>query len=298
MTKILMDGSRGFVGSRLKVKLLEMGHDLICVVRPKSDMKLESHEVWGDILDYDRIIQIVEAYDPETVIHLAALTPVRESFIQPILYQQVNFIGTANLLHACGKALRNDYRFIMSSTAEVYGENGEEVKREGQKLAPMSPYAVSKAAADTYVRMCGAAYGLEYVLLRPNNSYGRPFSGYFVESKMEKLIKNEACELYYPNSSRDYMWMEDHVNAYLTVLERGYGAYNVSPGELITNMAMVRLMKKTIGSESEIKVIPPPPTRPTDHSGISMDCALIRGLGWKPETSRIDGIKKLREMYP
>lgn len=298
MTRILLTGFRGFVGSRLKDKLMDMGHDLVCVVRPKSDMKLEHCEVWGDITDYDRIIQIIEEHKPQTIIHLAAITPVRESFVQPLLYQQTNLIGMVNLLHVCNRVLGNNYRFIVASTAEVYGENGEEVKREGQKLMPMSPYAVSKAAGDMYVRMCGAAYGLEYVLLRCNNTYGRPFSGYFVESMMEKLIKNEMCEFYYPNSSRDYMWVDDHVNAYLTVLEKGYGVYNVSPGELITNMAMVRLMKKTIGSESEIKVIPPPPTRPTDHAGINMDCTLIRSLGWKPETSRVEGIKKLREMYP
>lgn len=296
--KVFLTGARGFIGSRLKQKLIEAGHDLTCVVRQKSDMKLEPYETWGDITDFYRLEWVLREVKPELVIHLAATTPVRESFVQPIFYQQTNFFGTINLIHACREALGSDFRLIMASTAEVYGENGEDVKREEQKLVPMSPYAVSKAACDTYVRMCGTAYGLDYVMLRPNNTYGRPFSGYFVESMMEKIIKNQVCELYYPNSTRDYMWIDDHVNAYLTVLEKGYGTYNVSPGELITNIAMAKLIKKTIGSESEIKAVPPPPTRPTDHSGIHMDCSLIRALGWKPETSRIEGIKKLRAMYP
>lgn len=295
--KILMDGSRGFIGSKLKAGLMNNGHDVTCIVRPKSDMKLEPCEVWGDITDYDRLMQIIESHRPEVVIHLAAVTPVRESFIQPILYQQINYIGTVNLIHACTKMLGNSFRFIMASSAEVYGENGEDVKREGQKLCPASPYAVSKVAADTYTQMCGAAYGLEYVVLRPNNSYGRPHSGYFVETMMEKLMRNDLCDLYYPNDYRDYMWVDDHVNAYLTVLERGFGVYNVAPGEPITNMAMARLIKKIIESTSEVKAVSPPSTRPTDHRGITMDTGLIRALGWRPKTSRVDGIRKLRSMY-
>jgi len=297
MTKIFFTGKTGFVGEKLYQKFVELGHEIYCLVRPKSVLDTSKNTVLGDLTDYDRLISLLNKIRPEVVVHLAALTPVRESFVQPLLYQQVNYIGTVNLVHACNEILGNDFKFIMASTAEVYGENGEDVKREGQKLCPMSPYAVSKAAADTYVQMCGASYGLEYVILRCNNTYGRPYRGYFVESMMEKLMKNQLCDFYYSNNYRDYMWIDDHVNAYLTVLDKGFGVYNVAPGELITNIGMVRLIKKIIGSTSEIKIIPPPATRPSDHRGINMDTSLIRNLGWKPETSRIEGIKKLRKIY-
>lgn len=269
------------------------------MLRIKSDIpeKLKVEFKLGDLTDSDRITHILEEVRPEVVIHLAALTPVRESFTQPVTYFTVNTLGTVNLIQACLKALGNDFRFIMASTAEVYGENGEDVKREGQKLSPMSPYAVSKATADMYLQACGPAYGIEYVILRPNNTFGRPYSGYFVEAMMEKLIENKLCDFYNPFNSRDYMWIYDHVNAYLTVLEKGFGLYNVSPGELITNIGMIKLMKKVIGSTSELKIINPPTTRPLDHRGINMDSSLIRSLGWAPKTSRIEAINKLREMY-
>ena len=294
--KILLTGP-GFVGSKLKQKLIENGHDVFSLVRPKSILDKEKNTFLGDITDFDRIYQIIKELKPETVIHLAALTPVRESFKQPLLYQQINYLCTVNLVHACNKVLGNNFRFIMASTAEVYGENGEDIKREGQKLVPMSPYAISKAAADMYVQMCGNSFGLEYVLLRSNNTYGRPYSGYFVESMMEKLMANKLCDLYYANNTRDYMWVDDHINGYLTVLEKGFGVYNVAPGELITNIGMCKLMKKIVGSTSEIKAIPAPDTRPSDHRGINMDSSQIRNLGWKPLTSRVDGILKLRQMY-
>jgi nucleoside-diphosphate-sugar epimerase len=297
MTKIFLTGASGFIGSRLKPQLELLGHDVYFLSRPKSKLDTSKNSILGDLTDYDRIYQIIAELKPEVVYHLAALTPVRESFKQPMLYQQINYLGTINLVHACLENLGNNFRFIMASTAEVYGENGEDVKREGQKLVPMSPYAVSKAAADIYIQMCGTAFGLEYVLLRSNNTYGRPYSGYFVEAMMEKLMSNKLCDLYYPNNSRDYMWVDDHVNGYLTVLNKGFGVYNVAPGELITNIAMVRLMKKVIGSDSEIKAVDAPGTRPTDHRGINMDSGLIRNLGWEPKTSRVEGIKKLYDMY-
>jgi len=294
--RILLTGGTGFVGSRLRMRL-NTEHTVKSLVRPKSTLENKKDTVLGDLTDYDRLHQIVKDFKPEVVYHLAALTPVRESFKLPILYQQINYMGTVNLLHACYNILGNDFRFIMASTAEVYGENGQEVKREEQKLAPMSPYAVSKMAADKYIRMCGKAYGLETVILRCNNTYGRPYSGYFVESMMEKLKENKLCDLYYANNSRDYMWVGDHVNAYMLVLDKGCGIYNVAPGELITNIGMVRLMKEVIGSKSEVVTVDPPKSRPTDHGGINMDASLIRSLGWKPETTRIEGIQKLRAMY-
>lgn len=134
MTKILLTGKTGFVGEKLYQRLVDAGHEVYCLMRPKSILDKSKDTVLGDITDYDRLISIVKEINPETVIHLAAITPVRESFTQPMIYQQINYIGTVNLVHACNEILGNNFRFIMASTAEVYGENGEDVKREGQKL--------------------------------------------------------------------------------------------------------------------------------------------------------------------
>lgn len=271
---------------------------MVPMVQQKSDMRQQVlGEVYGNLTDYDRLLRLLKQYKPDVIYHLAAITPVRLSFEMPLQYQMTNYIGTVNLIHAAMEALGTDFRFIAASTAEVYGENGDIVNTENSNLKPMSPYAVSKAAVDTYIQMCQAVYGLQAVVLRANNTYGRPHSGYFVEQRLEELMRGEHIKLYNSHHLRDYMFFPDHILAYLTVLERGQGVYNISPGELISNIIMVKLMRRVIGSSSTIEEIAPPANRPADHRGINLDAGILRMLGWAPLFTREEGIRMLHSTY-
>lgn len=297
MTRILLSGCSGFVGSWLKPKLEENGYEVAGLSRRGE----ENSKVFGDLTNYKSLVRAVGTVKPEIIINLAAITPNRLCFEYPRLYQETNYMGSVNLVHACLEVLGSDFRFIQASSAEVYGENSWALKREGQRLEPMTPYAVAKAAADKYLSMCGKIYSFDYAMLRCNNTFGRPHSGYFVETMMEKLVKNVVCNLYTPGHMRDYMWIEDHVNAYLTVLkkpfETAFRVFNVSPGEPISNLEMVLLMKRIVDSKSEVKLVPPPENRLFDHTSLVLDSTRIKRLGWKPLTSRRDAILKLRGMY-
>lgn len=296
MSNILLLGKTGFIGSHLYPRLVEKGYSVTPLLRFGS--RNVEGGIQGDLLNEESIDHAVAAVKPEIVVHLAALTPQRESWKYPSLFAATNFIGTVNLVNSCVKFLGSNFRFLAASSAEVYGDNGYTIKREDQPLRDQcSPYAVSKAAADGYVKLMQETVGFEGVRLRCNNTFGRPRSGYFVESMLEKILENKTVDLYHPNHVRDYMWVDDHVSAYLTVLERGYGVYNVSPMEPITNLGMVKLMAKTLGCQPQIVPTVPPPARPADHKSLILDSTLIRALGWRPETNRVDAIGKLRAMY-
>src|SRR5207244_4713416 len=126
-------------------------------------------------------------------------------------------------------------RLIAASTAEVYGwQPAGRAISESALLNPASPYAVSKAAADQYVQMANRIYYLRGTVMRPINSYGRVWeSGFYAEYVISKMVRGETCYIGAPDSIRDYLFAEDHVDDYLDVAQSekaGADVYNVSPG--------------------------------------------------------------------
>lgn len=333
MSKVLMTGASGFIGKHLVKRLRKEGYNIFPFIPQSSQNAGVFHQDpfvrVGDLTDYESLYRAVQTVVPEVIIHLGALTPVRLSWLEPIHYQMVNYMGTVNLIEACINILSPmKFRFIYASTAEVYGEpkNPVSTRYIGNKLAfceeehlnPISPYSVSKACAEHYLQMRRLSYPFKLTVLRANNTYGRPYSGYFVESMMEQILypikeaeklkekypdtvvmyKKPTVTLYYPNHIRDYLFIDDHVNAYAHVLENKLeGIYNVAQGEPISNIEMVWLMASLMGVNVEIREREPDLPRPCDQKAIIQDCTKLRRAGWKPEYTRAQGILKLRAMY-
>lgn len=316
MSTVFITGVSGFVGKYLHPQLLRENYDVHYSIKQSSDnariFSEDKHAQLGDLLNYDSLYRSVVEVKPDIIIHLAALTPVRLSWLEPIKYQMVNYIGTVNLLEACINALKKPFWFIYASSAEVIGKWDLKIgAREDCELNPVSPYAVSKANAEAYLKMRQMSANFDLTILRPNNSYGRPRSGYFVESIMEQMVpyipmeeykylrqKTGVISLYYPQNIRDYLFVDDHVSAYLHILKnRLLGTYNVAQGEPISNYDMVVLMAKTLNIPVLIETREPNLPRPCDQEAIIQDCSKIRASGWKPKLSRVEGIKALRGMY-
>ena len=219
----------------------------------------------------------------------------------------INFDGTVNLVHSIIKQSPNT-RLIAASTAEVYGwQPSRRPIAESAILNPASPYAVSKAAADQYVQMANRIYHLRGTVMRPINSYGRVSeTGFYTEYLISKMLAGETCYIGAPDSIRDYMFAEDHVDGYLDIAKSEKaigGVYNVSPGNPVTN---AELAKKLSGlTEFKGKLVfgsypPGYPQRPQsqDPAYLVLDNSRIsKEIGWRPRYTLDEGLKRTVELW-
>jgi nucleoside-diphosphate-sugar epimerase len=261
--------------------------------------------VTGDIIDYVSIRNALKTVNPDVIIHLAALTPVRDSFERPFEYQQANFAGTMNVAHAMLELPDpQTRRLIAASTAEVYGLQGKEPLKESLALKPTSPYAVSKAAADLYLQMMFHTYDLNCIIMRPTNSYGRKFDNSFViEYFVTQMLKGEKIYVGAPNSIRDYMYVDDHVNAYFLAMKniktKGQ-VYNIGTGVGTSNKELAEMIAEKIGYDRKRIVFgsypPGYPYRPpiSDQPSVVLDSNKIKKeLDWTPKVSLSEGLDKV-----
>jgi len=312
---VLVTGITGFIGSRLATKLVEQGDDVYGLVRHSSERELkriekivpEIHLIEGDLVRFHSVLSAVETSDPNVVFHLGALTPVRLSFDDPYPYIGINFDGTVNLVHSIVKQSPNT-RLIAASTAEVYGwQPAGRAISESALLNPASPYAVSKAAADQYVQMANRIYHLRGTVMRPINSYGRIWeSGFYAEYLISKMLRGETCYIGAPDSIRDYMFAEDHVDAYLDVAksEKAIGeVYNVSPGNPVTNVELAKKLSGLTGFKGKLVLgtYPPGyPQRPQSQDPVYLvldNTRISREVCWHPRYSLDEGLKQAVELW-
>jgi UDP-glucose 4-epimerase len=312
---VLITGITGFIGSRLASRLVKDGYNVHGLVRHSSERELsrirdvisQVHLIEGDLGTFHSIISAVDASEPEVVFHLGALTPVRLSFDDPYPYIATNFEGTVNLVHAILREAPNA-RLIAASTAEVYGwQDSNQPIREDALLNPASPYAVTKSAADQYVQMANRVYHLKATVLRPINSYGRTGEGgFYTEYLISKMLAGETCFVGAPDSIRDYMFAEDHVNAYILAAKSPKaigGVYNVSPGNPVSNSELAKTLTVMTGFKGKIVFGSYPPGYPQrpksqDPQYLVLDNSKIsKELAWKASHTLQEGLKLTVEMW-
>jgi len=264
MARVLVTGVTGFIGSILAKKLIELGYKVFGVARHCASRNLRPIEgilddivlLNADITDSMSISEALRSADPDYVCHLAALTPVSLSFEKPFDYFRINYLGTMNIIHAMMNLPDYEKRkIVIASTGEVYGFQKKEGARENPikeeaSLYPSSPYAVSKAAMDMYATMASQVYNLDCVTLRPTNTYGRKFETHFlVEYGIASMLKGEKVYIGAPESIRDYLYVDDHVNAYIQAMKKGERgqAYNIGRGEGIKNRLLIEKIADKIG---------------------------------------------------
>ena len=313
MTRVLITGIMGFIGSHLAKKLVDEKVEVYGVVRRVASRNMEVIRdliqdvtiISGDISDYVSTQNAVKTANPDVIFHLASLSPVRDSFERPFEYQQNNYIGTMNVAHSLLSLQDPQTRkIIAASTAEVYGIQTNEPLKESLSLHPSSPYAVSKTAADLYLQMMFNSFNLKGTILRPTNSYGRKFdTSFIVEYTVTQMLKGHRVYVGSPDSVRDYMYVDDHVNGYLLSMTNKKASgqvYNVGTGIGVSNKELVIMIADRIGFDKKNLVFgsypPGYPYRPviSDQSSIVMDSTKIRKeLGWKPTVTLSEGIDKV-----
>jgi dTDP-glucose 4,6-dehydratase len=308
--KVLVTGGAGFIGSNFIRHLLKSHKDvevtnfdkLTYAGNPESlaDIAGDSRYrfVRGDIASAADVNAVMEM-GFEAVINFAAETHVDRSIEDASPFLTTNIMGTQCLLEAARRLQLP--RFIHISTDEVYGSApaGESFTEE-TTLDPRSPYAASKASADHFVAAYANTYGVSAVILRCTNNFG-PFQ--FPEKLIPLIIANAREDKSLPIygdglQERDWLFVEDYCRAItLALVKAKAGAvYNVSAGAPQPNLKIVRTILQHLGKpESLMKYVK---DRPGHDRRYALDSSKIqRELGWRPEVSFEDGIRRTIDWY-
>jgi len=317
ITTALVTGVTGFVGSRLAARLIEKGYDVFGLVRPCASRDLKPIEpiqddltlISGDLTNLSSVANVLRNSNPDIVFHLGALSPVRYSFEHPFQYQDVNFVGTMNIAHSLMELSDSKKRRLLTaSTAEVYGIQAERPFREDMPLEPSSPYAVSKAAMDMYLRMAARVFGLNCVIMRPANSYGRRYEkNFLVEYLITSMLSEHRVYVGAPDSIRDYIHIEDHVEAYTRVAEKECApgeVFNIGSGRGISNRQLALMCSDFLHFDPkniEFGAYPPGyPMRPlaSDQPYIVLDSAKARKtVGWSCRIQLEQGLRMVADFW-
>lgn len=323
MTKILVTGGAGFIGSAVVRQAVALGHEVINLDKLTYAACLENvasvanspnyHFVQADICDREALERVFDTYQPEAVLHLAAESHVDRSIDGPADFIQTNIVGTFNLLEVsrnywitAGKPDR--FRFHHVSTDEVFGSLGETGQfHEDTPYDPRSPYSASKASSDHLVRAWGETYGLPVVLTNCSNNYG-PF--HFPEKLIPVIILNALAGKPLPiygkgENVRDWLFVEDHADALLTVLEKGGlgQSYNIGGENEARNIDIVRkicailddLRPQSTPYEELITFVS---DRPGHDLRYAIDPSRMRTeLGWRPSVTLDEGLLKTVHWY-
>ncbi|MFQ5417238.1 MAG: dTDP-glucose 4,6-dehydratase [Myxococcota bacterium] len=255
----IVTGGAGFIGSNfVRVALAETDARVVVVDRLTYAGNLESladveghpryQFIHADIADRGAVEQIYREVAPTALLNFAAETHVDRSIDGPAEFIRTNVTGTFELLDAARRLLqpepRSDFRFLHVSTDEVYGSLGPTgAFEETTSYEPNSPYSASKAGADHLVRAYGATYGLPTLLTNCSNNYG-PYQ--FPEKLLPLMILNavegKPLPIYGDGGNvRDWLYVEDHCQAILSVLQRGVPGerYNIGGNAERTNLEIV-----------------------------------------------------------
>jgi UDP-glucose 4-epimerase len=237
VTKVLVTGGAGFIGSWVADTLIDNGFDVIAIDNLSSGFmkninpKIKFYNI--DIRD-NKISEIFEKEKPDFVFHLAAKINLRESVENPKESADVNITGTLNLLINCVKY--NVKKFIFSSTGgAMYDDNCKLPASENEKENPISPYGISKFAIEKYLEFFKKVYGLDYVSLRYSNVYG-PRQNSKGEAGVVAIFIDNLLSGKQPvingsgEQTRDYVFVKDVANANFLALKLS-GIFNVGTGK-------------------------------------------------------------------
>ncbi len=317
---ILVTGAAGFIGSHVCEDLLRRGlsvvgldnmnqfynpelkaANLLDIERLAEEKKCEFVFYQADIRHCDQVAQILNNHPIDGIIHLAAMAGVRPSLQNPLLYEDVNQMGTTALLEEARKA--GVKRFVFGSSSSVYGNNTKVPFHEDDRVDhPISPYAATKKAGELTCHIYHKIYGLSIACLRFFTVYGPRQRPDLAIRKFAGLIKVGKKVPVYGDGhfSRDFTYVDDIVDGVYRSLawvaesvSPRYGIFNLGNAQTTTVLELVDYLSQAIGKPADIQFLP---EQPGDVQKTFADVSRAREvLGYDPKTKIKEGIGKFVE---
>ncbi len=309
MTRVLLTGAAGFIGSHLAEKLLARGDEVTGIdnfdpfyarpikernlAGPRSHAGFQFHET--DILDTEAVLRLLT---PDTVIvHLAAKAGVRPSLQDPSGYVRANITGTQSLIDAARQA--GVTRFVFGSSSSVYGDDTSPPFREdAAAVHPISPYAATKRAGELVLEALAPHHGLKVASLRFFTVYGpRQRPDLAIHSFTRRISAGEPITMFGDGSeARDYTYIDDIVRGVIAALDWteaapvGLEAFNLGGNETIALSRMIAEISAALGLDARIER---GGRQPGDVRLTSADLTKSgRMLGYTPATPFPEGIRR------
>ena len=321
--KILVTGGAGFIGSAVVRLAISRGYQVVnldaltyaaCLDNVASVTDHPDYAfVHADIRNRAAVDAALTAHAPDAIMHLAAESHVDRSIDGPGTFVDTNIMGTYTLLEAARAYWENrgrpdDFRFHHISTDEVFGSLSETgMFTENTPYDPRSPYSASKAASDHLVRAWHETYGLPMLLTNCSNNYG-PY--HFPEKLIPVIILNalagKPLPIYGDGSNvRDWLYVEDHADALLTVLEKGALGrnYNIGGENERSNLELVKTICAILdrlrpAGRPYADLITFVTDRPGHDARYAIDPTRIREeLGWRPSVTVEEGLERTVQWY-
>jgi len=324
--KLLVTGGAGFIGSAVVRQAIAAGHHVVnldaltyaaCLenVASVADSPRYAFEQ-ADIRDPAALKRILETHQPDAIMHLAAESHVDRSIDGPGDFIETNITGTYNMLEAAraywtAQGRPDSFRFHHISTDEVFGSlpaDKSVMFTEETPYDPRSPYSASKASSDHLVRAWAETYGLPVVMTNCSNNYG-PY--HFPEKLVPVIILNALAGKPLPiygagDNIRDWLYVEDHADALLTVVLKGAvgRSYNIGGENERTNLELVQALcaildaKRPRDAGPYADLITFVTDRPGHDARYAIDPTRIRTeLGWRPSVTVEEGLEKTVQWY-
>lgn len=312
--RLIITGGAGFIGSSLAIKSIQNQHN-VCVIDKltyagnKDNIKsIVDHSNFyfeeEDIGNFNKLIDILNSFEPDCVLHLAAETHVDNSINSSKPFIETNVEGTHKLLEAIRESSaykQKSIRLVHVSTDEVYGSLGKTGQfTELSQINPQSPYAASKAASDHLVLAWVNTYNMDCIVTNCSNNYGpRQHSEKLIPKIVKNAINGTPIPIYGDGQNvRDWLFVDDHSEALLVLAERGLTGqrYNIGGGYEKTNLEIARTICSTLHNLNVLEHDPEQlitfvQDRPGHDFRYAVDFSKLSAeINWSPRTSFEHGI--------
>jgi UDP-glucose 4-epimerase len=305
MTKALVTGGAGFIGSHVVDGYLAEGLEVVVVDDlsrgARENVSPRARFYQADIRDQAALQAVFEAEKPELINHHAAQIDVRRAVKEPIFDAECNIFGSIRLLELA--VAYKVQRFIYASTGgAIYGEPKVLPASEETPVLPITPYGISKHTVEHYLSLYSILYGLPYAVLRYGNVYGPRQSSKgeagVVAIFCEQMLQGITPTIYGDGSkTRDYVEVSDVVRANVNALRLGEGEIlNVSSGIRTTDYGIFTAVREALDIPSfEPRYAPKRPGE-VDHIGLDVSKARAQ-LAWQPQGELREGVKRTAEWF-
>jgi len=303
--KILLTGGTGFIGSNIAKALIDERHTVAVITRKRAVSNSSSFYVPGvkyftcDLIDVKTLEEIFKIFNPEIVNHHAGTVGIKQSVNNVVLDAEDNIIDSINLFDLSVKY--NVKRIIFASTSAVYGKPKVLPVSEDICLEPEMPYGISKLCSEEYLNFYRKMYGVERVILRYGNVYGKiahGSSGFasVLDLFFKKAYEGESLVLNGDGKeTRDFVYIKDVVNANILAIKGKEGIYNVGTGVETSLISLIEIISTVLGKKISYK---------NDFSKIADTRRFVldisrarRNLGFIPKYLPVDGMREMISIY-